>query len=60
MNSIIIFEDGSWEWEELSAIKVQNSGLKNICVKIGSHWHDTEVSRMVNDYFSANVEYLFE
>lgn len=60
MNSIVIFEDGSWEWEDMSAIKIKNSGLKNISIKLGDNWHDTEVSRMVKDYFTENVEYLFE
>lgn len=60
MNSIVVFEDGSWEWESLSQSKVEGGALKHILIKIGDHWHDSEVSRMVKDFFSENVEYLFE
>lgn len=60
MQSIIIFSNGSWEYEDLATNKMANSGLKHIRVGIGSGWEEREISQMVSDYFTENIEYLFE
>jgi hypothetical protein len=60
MNKIILFEDGSWEWEELATIKLENSGLKHILLTIGEGWYDSEVSRMIKDYYyEGNLSWAF-
>ena len=60
MNKIILFEDGSWEWEELATVKLKSSGLKHIILTIGDGWHDSEVSKMISDYFhEENQSWIF-
>lgn len=61
MDKIILFEDGSWEWEPLSAIKLNSTKMKFIVLTIGYNWLDSEVSRMVKDYYyDGNLSWAFD
>lgn len=61
MSKIALFSDGSWEWLDLATLKIQNSGLKYIELTLGEGWLDSEVSRMVKDYYyEGNLSWIFD
>ncbi len=61
MDKIVLFADGSWEWEDLSTKKLNDSKMKFIILTIGYNWLDSEVSRMVKDYYDEGaLSWIFD
>ena len=59
MNKIILWKDGSWQWEPMSSELIRQKNLPYVTLTIGENWNDWEVSRMVRDYFHENLDWIF-
>lgn len=58
MNTIVLFEDGSWNWIDFTS--VMELGLqRHVEIKIGDNWTDRDVSDMLKEYMEENSDQIF-
>ena len=59
MNTIVLFENRSWNWLEHTSV-MELSLQKYIEIRIGDNWSDRDVSDMLCEYYEANRFTLFD
>lgn len=54
--TIILFEDGSWEYEEYTG---SLDLIKHARIVIGEGWSTKQISQMIREYYSENLSWIF-
>ena len=57
---VLLFPDGHWFWSEHYHHDIHKSLGKFVEVFFTKGFSDREVDEVVRDYYTANVEHLFE
>lgn len=58
--TVLLFETGHWVWSEDYHLAVHKDLGRYEEVYFAKGFSDREVDEVVRDYYSANVEHLFE
>ena len=59
MTTVVLFENGGWNWLEHTSV-MELGSQKHVEINIGENWSDRDVSDMLSEYYETNRFLLFE